>query len=173
MPELPVLRTERLRLRPFQPGDAELLHSMWTDPFVRRYLWDDVVIPVETVHAVLVSHRETTERARIGYWVILDEPAGQPAGFCGFRFIGETPDIELMYGLLPHFCGRGLATEASRSALDYLWAETPFDRVYARTDPPNGASVGVMRRLGMTHHSSTAAMITYFLDRPPRPPETP
>ena len=35
-----VLTTARLRLRPFAPGDVEALHAHWTDPDVRRYLWD-------------------------------------------------------------------------------------------------------------------------------------
>lgn len=38
------LETARLHLRPCQAADAEVLHLMWTDPDVRRYLWDDRVI---------------------------------------------------------------------------------------------------------------------------------
>ncbi|MBZ5606902.1 MAG: GNAT family N-acetyltransferase [Acidobacteriia bacterium] len=71
-------------------------------------------------------------------------------------------------GLLPRYWGLGLAAEASRAALAYLWNSTSYDRVYARPDPPNGKSVEAMRRLGMRHHASTAAMITYVLERPAR-----
>jgi hypothetical protein len=46
-------------------------------------------------------------------------------GFCGFRFIGDGPEIELMYGLLPRYWGQGLA------------------------DPPNTKSIPAMRRLEM------------------------
>jgi [ribosomal protein S5]-alanine N-acetyltransferase len=73
-----------------------------------------------------------------------------------------------MYGLLPQFWGKGIATEASGAALDYIWNSTAFPQVWARTDPPNTASVTVMVRLGMTHQSSTPTMISYVIDRPPQ-----
>jgi ribosomal-protein-alanine N-acetyltransferase len=88
------------------------------------------------------------------------------AGFCGFRFIDAGPEIELMYGLRGEYWGKGLATEASFAALDYLWRSTAFQRVYARTDPPNVRSVQVMLRLGMKHESTTPQMIVYVLQRP-------
>ena len=78
-------------------------------------------------------------------------------GFCGFRFIDEGPEIELVYGLQAEHWGKGLATEACMAALDYLWRFTDYRQVYARTDPPNDKSVRVMLRLGMTHESTTCS----------------
>ncbi len=86
-------------------------------------------------------------------------------GFCGFRFFGDGPEIELMYGLRAEYWGMGFATEACLAAIEYLWRSTGVQQVYARTDPPNEGSVGVMRRLGMMHESTTASMITYVLRR--------
>ena len=57
----------------------------------------------------------------------------------------EIFEIEIVYGLLPAFWGRGLATEAPRAALAYL-RETGHTRVYARTDAPNEKSIAVLRR---------------------------
>jgi ribosomal-protein-alanine N-acetyltransferase len=87
-------------------------------------------------------------------------------GFCGFRFIDDGPEIELMYGLQAEHWGKGLATESSLAALEYLWRSTGFQRVYARTDPPNQGSVRVMQRLGMIHESTSALTIAYILRRP-------
>jgi RimJ/RimL family protein N-acetyltransferase len=70
-----------------------------------------------------------------------------------------------VYGLLPAYWGRGLATEAARAALDYLW-ETGRARVYARTDAPNEKSIAVLRRLGMRQVSSPIPMLTFVLARP-------
>jgi [ribosomal protein S5]-alanine N-acetyltransferase len=165
MTDLPELRTPRLLLRPFRPDDLDLLHAMWTDPNMRRYLWDDIVISRETAQEVLASHRNMVSGAGIGFWLVLVQTTNQAAGFCGFRFIADTPDVELMYGLLPDFWGQGFAVEASNVALDYIWDKTPITRIWARTDPPNSSSVAVMERLGLTHHSTTATMITYFIDR--------
>ena len=47
---LPTLETERLILRPWSLDDIDALHQIWTDPQVRRYLWDDEVIPLSLIH---------------------------------------------------------------------------------------------------------------------------
>ena len=168
---LAVMRTERVLLRPWTREDVDSLHALWTAPEVRRYLWDDVVITRDTAEKVVESHLDSVKRHGIGYWALHILPAislvGAPiAGFCGFRFIGNGPEIELMYGLRPEYWGRGLATEACIAALEFLWRSTKLTQVHARTDPPNEKSVQVMLRLGMTHMSTTESMITYVLRRP-------
>jgi [ribosomal protein S5]-alanine N-acetyltransferase len=163
---LPHLQTPRLTLVPWSEDDIDTLHAIWTDPDVRRYLWDDLVISRETAAAVILRIIDSAQSEGVGCWTI--RAARQAAGFCGFRFIEDSREVELLYGLLPAYQGRGIATEAARAALDYFWNHTPFTRVFARTDPPNTASVEVMRRLGMRHESRTVTMITYILDRPPQ-----
>ncbi|MGH9675128.1 MAG: GNAT family N-acetyltransferase [Bryobacteraceae bacterium] len=165
------LRTTRLRLRPWTSDDVDGLHALWTAPEVRRFLWDNVVISRETAEQVVNSSLATADRHGIGCWALqvirpessVPEPV---AGFCGFRFIDDGPQIELLHGLRGAWWGKGLATEASRAAIECLWRCTSFEKVYARTDPPNGKSVEVIQRLGMTLESTTDTMITYSLARP-------
>jgi [ribosomal protein S5]-alanine N-acetyltransferase len=176
---LPVIRRERFVLRPWTRDDVDALHAFWTTPELRRYLWDDLVIARETAEQIVDSHIATAEQHGIGYWGILVPPPAEPAeapivGFCGFRFVDDGPDIELMYGLRAEYWGQGLATEACRALIEYLWRSTRFPLLYARTDPPNERSVRVIERLGMTHQSTSASLITFVLRRPradrPAPP---
>lgn len=160
---LPELHTPRLVLRPWTHEDLDGLHALWTAPEVRRYLWDDIVISRETAAEVLETHF-AFESLGIGCWKV-DTGSGT-TGFCGFRLIGDGPDIELLYALKGELQGKGLATEACAAALDHLWRNTTYQKVYARTDPPNQRSLGVMRRLGMHHESTTASTITWVLERP-------
>jgi ribosomal-protein-alanine N-acetyltransferase len=170
---LTVMRTERILLRPWTCEDVDELHALWTEGEVRRYLWDDAVITRDTAEKVVESHLVTTNEHGIGYWALHIPPpisllAAPIAGFCGFRFIGDSSDIELMYGLQTECWGKGLATEACGAALAYLWRSTEFPQVYARTDAANGKSVQVMLRLGMTPvpTPTTDSVITYVLRRP-------
>jgi len=152
---LPTLETERLILRPWSLDDIDALHQIWTDPQVRRYLWDDEVIPRERAAAAVEAGVAEASQNGVGLWCALRKPAGALAGFCGFRYIDDSPDIELLYGLLPDYWGLGLATEAARAALEYGFDAARFTRIYARTDVPNRASVRVMERLGMEFEKET------------------
>jgi len=165
---LPMIRTERFVLRPWTREDVDALHRLWAMPEVRRYLWDDVIITRETAEQIVDSHMATAEDHAIGYWALLLPPPAEPqiAGFCGFRFLDDGTDIELLYGLRSQYWGRGLATEACLASIEYLWRSTTFPALYARTDPPNERSVRVMRRLGMTPESTSGSLITYVLWRP-------
>jgi hypothetical protein len=43
-PEKMELVTKRTTLRPVVADDVAALHSLWTDPAVRKYLWDDTIV---------------------------------------------------------------------------------------------------------------------------------
>jgi len=161
-----VLQTDRCTLRVWTLDDLDTLQRLLADPDVRRYLCDDIVFTHEQVAALITAHLTLLDTRSVGMWFVQLTGSEQVIGFTGFRLIDDTPDLELMYGLYPSYWGQGLATEASQAALDYLWRNTTFDRVYARTDPPNVNSCEVMKRLGMRLHSTTDSMISYVLARP-------
>lgn len=145
---LPTLTTERLVLQPFAMDDVDRLHRLWSDPGVRRYLWDDVAIPRERAEDTVRQCVEAADRERIGMWCVLDAASGGLAGFCGFMRREPDDAPELMYGLAPRYWGRGLATEASLAAMRYAFDTLGCERISAATDVPNVASVRVMERLG-------------------------
>jgi [ribosomal protein S5]-alanine N-acetyltransferase len=147
---LPELESPRLRLRAFQESDIEELYHLWINPEVRRYLWDDQVISRELAAETIRPSLLSAETEALGMWMVFEKDTGSLAGFCGFRRIPGSSEVELLYGLWPQFWGQGLATEASRAAIEWLFATHDLDRVLAGADPPNTASFRVMRRLQMT-----------------------
>ncbi|MYG14759.1 MAG: GNAT family N-acetyltransferase, partial [Gammaproteobacteria bacterium] len=52
---MPVLQTKRLTLRPLAEADLSALHRFWTQPDVRRYLWDNEIISIERVAEIVAS----------------------------------------------------------------------------------------------------------------------
>ncbi len=145
------LATDRLNLRPFAAGDAHVLHAFWAIPEVRRYLWDDRILPMDTVAAII--ERSVGDFAEHGWgFFSLDLKATQPVivGFCGFRRFEDGRDIELLYGILPDYWGEGLVTEAAFAVLRHGFGECGMERVIAATDTPNQRAVRVLQRLGMS-----------------------
>ena len=63
-----VFETDRCELRPVTPDDTTELHRLWTSPGVRRFLWDDEIIPLERAAEAVSTSLELFEQHRFGLW---------------------------------------------------------------------------------------------------------
>lgn len=149
MHRVTAIDTARLRMRPYRDSDAGALHRLWTDPDVRRYLWDDKVISAELASGTMRASIACTEEHGFGHWAVCEPGRDELIGFCGLKFMDDGPEVELLYGLYPAYWHRGLATEAGHAMLRFGFEGFGFARIYAITDTPNLASAAVMQRLGM------------------------
>jgi len=163
------IRTERLRMRPWTLDDLDDLHRLWTDPNVRKYLWDDTVISREQAESVIASSIESFATAGFGMWGVYAKDEESLIGFCGFRTFGDDEEIEIMYGVSPARWGQGLASEAAQAVLRCGFEEHGFDLIYAGADPPNTASFRVMEKIGMRFakrvHLNDVEAIYYVLSK--------
>jgi ribosomal-protein-alanine N-acetyltransferase len=164
------LRTARLVLRPLEPADREALHRLWTDPDVRRYLWDDRVIDLATVDEVIAKTSASFAAEGFGLFALREPGGAELLGAVGIHRLQPGGEPELIYSLAPACWGRGLASEASRAVIADAFERLGFARVLARTDPPNRASLAVMQRLGMElegeRQEDGRATVSYTLTRP-------
>ena len=137
-----LLQTERLSLVPLKKKDLTIFHNTNTDPFVRKFLWDDEVITLE------VSERFANENW--GLWKIIDTQTNEHLGYAGFWYFFDEPQPQLLYALLPESTGKGIATEASRRLITYAFDDLGFEYITAAKDKPNIDSAKVCKRLAMT-----------------------
>jgi ribosomal-protein-alanine N-acetyltransferase len=105
---LPDLESPRLRLRAFQESDIEDLYRLWIEPAVCRYLWDDRTISRELATETVKMSLLSAETETLGMWMLLRKDDGSFSGFCGFRRIPASAEVELLFGLWPHFWGARL-----------------------------------------------------------------
>jgi [ribosomal protein S5]-alanine N-acetyltransferase len=145
----PIIETARLKLRPFTTANVSDLHSLWIDPGVRKYLWDDEVISREQVASVIDESISLFEASQFGLWGVFFREDETLVGFCGYWFFHDPPQLQLLYGIAPREWGSGLATEAARAVIRYGFEELSFDRIIASADAPNQASLRVMEKAGM------------------------
>lgn len=149
--------TARLVLRSLSIDDVDCVHAMWTDAVVRRYLWDNAVIPRERAEEVVRALVAAFEADGRGMWLIVEKGSDAPCGFCGFLPPKDRERTELIYGLLPIAWGRGYATESARAVIDHAFGTLGVGTIIASCDAPNSASVRVLERLGMRLVRRTAA----------------
>ncbi len=173
----PVIETARLRLRPCRADDRTHLHALWTQPAVRKYLFDDVLVPLDQVGREIRASQLSFARHGVGLWVVLRRTDQGFIGFTGYREFHQPPELQLLYGLSPTVWGRGFATEAARAVVRYGFEEIGFDRIIASADAHNADSFGVMDRVGMRFdkrvHINDLDTIYYSIARADYVPDDP
>ena len=143
------MESDRLELRPATAGDLDSLHGLWTDPSVRKFLFDNEVISKGRLLAEIDASDRIFVSGGLGLWVLLSKREREFVGFCGFRTFRVPPQLQLLYGITPAYRGKGLAVEAGRRVIRYAFEEAGLERVVSSVDLANEASIRVMEQLGM------------------------
>ncbi len=144
-----VLATQRLVLVPVAAGDHAALLAHWTEPQVRRFLFDGMILSAADVNRAIEGSAGSFEEAGYGLWLIRERDSGELAGTAGLRPL-EDLGLEVIYSLVPGMWGKGYATEAARAVVDYALGPVGLPEVLTEIDTGNRASAAVAERLGMT-----------------------
>jgi [ribosomal protein S5]-alanine N-acetyltransferase len=143
-----MLSSSRLNFRPCTDADIDLLLQHWTEPMVRRYLFDDRITDRETVAGFMELNSTLFQNKGYGLWFLTSKANGEFQGVCGL-WDGEVVSPDLLYSISPSVWRQGLATEAARRVLAYAFAELKLPYVMSSVDLPNQASVRVLEKIGM------------------------
>ena len=145
-----VLRTERLLLEPVTALDLTALVAHWTQPDVRRFLFDGTVLSTDEIRTVITESRRDFTASGYGFWIIREgNGGGALAGTVGLRQLEELGP-EIVYSLAPGVWGKGYATEAAGAVVEYALGTLGVPQVLAEVDNGNPASAAVIQRLGLT-----------------------
>jgi ribosomal-protein-alanine N-acetyltransferase len=151
-----ILETDRLRLIPACETDLDDLWALWTDPEVRRFLWDDVVITRDQAMETLQDLLPLSSRG-LGLWMLrLRAGARDMIGCAALAPVRTAAEydaslegaIEPLIAITPLFCRRGYGTEALAALRKHASETLPLDRLVAVADAPNVASDRLLRRVG-------------------------
>lgn len=155
------LKTPKLQLRALTVADAEALFQYRSLPEVTRFQgWAPATVE-EVVRFVTedVCHvmNQPDTWFQLGIFLNEDEVL---VGDLGMHFWdeanssattdveGQTGIVEIGITLAPQFQGKGLASEAVRVALDYIFNMLQKSQVIASVDPENQRSMALMQRAG-------------------------
>lgn len=145
----PRLETPRLILREAKPEDRDGLFALYADEEVMRYMPLDPFRSVEEADDELGWHARIFREGTGIRWMIEDRDSGEFAGTCGFLGIErEHNRMEIGYDLAPAFWGRGLMPEAVSAVLGFGFGPLGANKIEARVDPGNAASIRLMDKLG-------------------------
>jgi RimJ/RimL family protein N-acetyltransferase len=170
MINLPILETERLRIRPYTLDDLDQIYSLNV-----QIGW---VNKMESATAQREHQRRNLQWQVQNYWglasisqpptgdrVVESKASGELVGTCGINHawlpMGQLPslggqeksksqaEVSLMWTVLPALWGNGYATEVANALLAVLFEQANLRRVVATTEHDNLASQRVMAKAGM------------------------
>jgi RimJ/RimL family protein N-acetyltransferase len=147
-----MLKTERLLLRQWQPGDLDAWAAMNADPEVREF-FPEVLTRAQASASLDYFTGELTTRGW-GWWAVEVAATGALIGMAGLDPVDEElpfTGVEVGWRLARDAWGHGYATEAAAACLAYAWETLNLPEVFAIAAAGNTRSHAVMRRLGMTH----------------------
>ncbi|MBO0764166.1 MAG: GNAT family N-acetyltransferase [Hyphomicrobiaceae bacterium] len=143
---VPVLDTERLRLREWREADLPAFVAFYADASTGRFLTAPTN-PGEAWRRIALHVGHWSLRG-YGAWALEEKASGQWIGYCGLWSPHGWPEPELMWGLAPAARGRGYATEAAHRARDFAYGQLGWTTAISCIVPDNIASQRVARRLG-------------------------
>jgi RimJ/RimL family protein N-acetyltransferase len=164
---MPVLATERLIVRPFEPGDLEACHQLldveaWQTGRSSDYR-------AEWLEWTVLSYRFQAQQMQppFGDRAVVLKATGEVVGSVGLVWslmpFGRLPslggnetsnwtqvEVGLFWATRSAYRNQGIATEAANALIDYAFSTLNLGRIIATTAYDNAASQAVMRRLGMS-----------------------
>ncbi|WP_457584661.1 GNAT family N-acetyltransferase [Ensifer canadensis] len=151
------ITTDRLSLRHFTDGDFESYASYHSLPEVYRYLYADAPtgsVLTQKFHSFLAA-----QFAVDGDYLVLAVCRSHDSTVVGEVILKLASTAaqqgEIGYIFHPAFRGMGYATEAVSALITAAFSTLRFHRLFARLDPKNLGSVGVVERLKLrreAHH---------------------
>jgi RimJ/RimL family protein N-acetyltransferase len=157
---VPILETERLRLRAHVLADFDASAGMWGDSDVTRFIGGKPSTREDSWRRFMCFPGQWTLLG-YGYWLVEEKATGAYVGDCGFgnfkRDLGayEFDAPEQGWALSPTMQGKGYATEAVRAML--AWAEPHFGRsdFVCMISPENAPSIRVAEKVGYREFART------------------
>ena len=142
----PVLRTERLILRPVAMEDFPRWAEMMADPEAARFLGG--AQPAATAWRGFMTMAGAWSLTGVSMFSVIDRETGLWLGRIGPWRPHGWPGNEVGWGLHPDAQGRGYGVEAATAALDYAFDVLGWDDVIHCIDPDNTPSQRLAERLG-------------------------
>jgi RimJ/RimL family protein N-acetyltransferase len=158
--EVPVIETDRLRLRGHRIADFDDCLAMWGDPEVTRFIGGKP-LSGEEVWARMLRYVGHWKMLGFGYWLIEEKSNGLFVGELGFADFRRkiSPSFEgipeIGWVLIPRSQGKGYALEALRAAI--AWGDDHFDGAATGCliHPDNRASIRVAEKGGYSEFCRT------------------
>lgn len=149
---IPTIETKRLRLRPFDPDDAEDVRRLAGDAQVAATtLRIPHPYPDGEAERWIGTHEDKFKKGAALLLAITLKEMNDLLGAVGLEISRLHEHAEIGYWIGVPYWGRGYATEAATAMLHFAFEQLNVHRVFAHHMLHNHASGRVLEKIGMAH----------------------
>lgn len=148
--------TARMRLRPLDESDLDVVAEMFSDPEVMRFSVTGTRNRDET-RAWFDKVLRVAAEEGLGFLAATRKTDGEYLGHAGLlpQVVDGKDELEIAYWFRRIAWGQGLATEAARALRDFATTELGRTRLVSIIDPGNTGSRRVAEKNGMRLEKTT------------------
>lgn len=160
--DIPVIETERFRLRASHAGDFDRMYEMWQDPEYYRHIGNKPRSTGE-VWGSLQKCAGSWALFGLGFWTIADPETDAYMGECGLM-LSRRAEIEpalpmipeLGWGIRREYWGQGIVSAAMLAAMHWAREQDPNMPYQCIINQGHTASEAIAKKLGMTVQRTVA-----------------
>ena len=141
--------TKRLLLRQFDESDLENLFSLLGSKEVSQMLPKGQVYTREETKLWLEGFKNHWEQQDFGVWAVEDRSTNEFFGYCGLRTFPEFQEVEVLYSIMPHHWGKGIASEAASASVKFGFRILQLKKIIGLTKMDNPRSSSVLLNAGL------------------------
>lgn len=146
---LPVLDSDRIRLRPIRESDLTDMWGYLSEPSISEFTTWETHTTLETTKAFLESVLKNYQEGQIANWAITLRASGEMVGMGGFmEIVPQHFRGVIGYVLNPGYWNQGIITEAIGLVLNEAFQTLQLRRVEACCITENIGSRRVLEKLG-------------------------
>jgi RimJ/RimL family protein N-acetyltransferase len=148
---IPVLETERLILRGFQPGDFESFADFYGSEASRFVAGPE---PRAATWRRIASYAGCWALRGFGKFAVEEKASGRAVGIVGPWYPEGWPEPEIGWTILPEFQRRGYAAEAAARCIAFAYDDLGWPTAMSAVFPANEPSFKLAGRLGARRDGS-------------------
>jgi len=145
-----ILETERTKIRPLTPKDAEHFYMLNQDPEVLKYTGDNPFETVEAAKEFLVQY-DQYEKYGVGRWAVINKENEEFLGWCGLKFTEKLNEYDIGFRFFRKHWNKGYATESAKACVELGLNKFKFPEIIGRVMKDNLASIRVLEKIGLVY----------------------
>ena len=145
-----ILSTDRLLINEITLDDAEFILELMNDKDWIKNIGDRGIRTIEQAQEyILTRFIKTYAESDLGFYGLVLKNSNQIIGVAGLIDRDGIDHVDIGYGILPEFRGKGYAFEATKAVYDYGYKDLKLDKIVAIVNPDNPSSIKLLSKLGL------------------------